>query len=246
MTNQDEKAARMEQHLLKTQFPLECEEIPLEALTHEEQIVVIKCMDHVDLTDDEFALLKKTLQRFRKAINEYRPAETVDAFEKTIQIINTEQELLDILDNPRNKYLKVNLSYEGQIYRLEFEILPVDDSRVVDYMQMNIDLFKDYSQDERDLFARSQSDPESLTAEEKIIVEKLTQEITMLASQERSKLIDGFLASQLRLPQSDQDYEKRLEFWNKFPFMEKWAIVNRVEDKLGLTEKSNEELFPVD
>ena len=74
----------------------------------------------------------------------------------------------------------------------------------------------------------------------------MTQDLTALAGQEKAKLIDGFLASQLRLPESNQDYEKRLEFWNKFPFMEKWAIVNRVEDKLGLTEKSNEELFPVD
>ena len=148
--NEDIKAAKLERHLLKTQFPLECEEIPLEALSHEEQIVVIKCMDHVDLTDDEFTLLKKTLQRYRKAINEYRPTETIEAYEKTVQIIRTEQELLDILDNPINKSLKVNLTYEGQVYRLEFEILPIDDSRIIDYMQMNIDLFKDFSQEERD------------------------------------------------------------------------------------------------
>ena len=244
--NEDIKAAKLERHLLKTQFPLECEEIPLEALSHEEQIVVIKCMDHVDLTDDEFTLLKKTLQRYRKAINEYRPTETIEAYEKTVQIIRTEQELLDILDNPINKSLKVNLTYEGQVYRLEFEILPIDDSRIIDYIQMNIDLFKDFSQEERDFYTRGQADPESLTSEEKIILQKMNEEISVLASQERTKLIDGFLASQLRLPESNQDYEKRLEFWNKFPFMEKWAIVNRVEDKLGLTEKSNEELFPVD
>ena len=240
-----EKAARMERHLLKTQFPMECQELPLEALSQEELIVVNKCMGHQELTDDEFTLLKATLQKYREIINTYKPTETIEAMEKTVQIIRTEQDLIDILDNPSNKILKVNLTYNNQLYPLEFEILPVDDSRIVDYMQMNIDLFKDYNEDEKQLFMKSQQG-EELTPEEIAVVEKMNRELSEIASQEKTRLIDGFLASQLRLPESSQDYQKRKEFWNKFPFMEKWAIVQRVEEKLGLTEKSNKELFPVD
>ena len=240
-----EKAAKMERHLLKTQFPMECQELPLEALSQEELIVVNKCMSYQELTDDEFTLLKATLQKYREIINTYKPTETIEAMEKTVQIIRTEQDLIDILDNPNNKILKVNLTYNNQVYPLEFEILPVDDSRIVDYMQMNIDLFKDYNEDEKQLFMKSQQG-EELTPEEIAVVEKMNRELSEIASQEKTRLIDGFLASQLRLPESSQDYEKRKEFWKKFPFMEKWAIVQKVEDKLGLTEKSNEELFPVD
>ena len=141
----DKKAAKLEKHLLKTQFPKECEQLPLDALSDDEKIVVTKCMDHDDLTDDEFRLLKKTLQKYRKLVREYAPNETVEAMEKTVQIINTEQELLDILDDETNKFLKVHLTYNSQVYELDFEILPIDDSRVVDYLQMNVDLFKDYS-----------------------------------------------------------------------------------------------------
>ena len=243
--NSQEKAEKMERHLLKTQFPMECQELPLEALSQEELVVVNKCMCYQELTDDEFTLLKATLQRYRGIINTYKPTETIEAMEKTVQIIRTEQDLIDILDNPSNKILKVNLTYDNQVYPLEFEILPVDDSRIVDYMQMNIDLFKDYDDDEKQLFMKSQQGDE-LTPEEIAVVEKMNRELNEIASQEKTRLIDGFLASQLRLPESSQDYEKRKEFWNKFPFMEKWAIVQRVEEKLGLTEKSNEELFPVD
>ena len=243
--NSQEKAEKMERHLLKTQFPMECQELPLEALSQEELVVVNKCMCYQELTDDEFTLLKATLQRYRGIINTYKPTETIEAMEKTVQIIRTEQDLIDILDNPSNKILKVNLTYDNQVYPLEFEILPVDDSRIVDYMQMNIDLFKDYNEDEKQLFMKSQQG-ENLTPEEIAVVEKMNRELSEIASQEKTRLIDGFLASQLRLPESSQDYEKRKEFWNKFPFMEKWAIVQRVEEKLGLTEKSNEELFPVD
>lgn len=242
MTNQD-NATRLEKHLLKTQFPFECKELPLEQLNPDELKVVSKCISQKDLTDEEFVLLKKTLQRYREAINKHKPTQTIESVKQTVQIIRTEQDLLDILDNPINKTLKVNLPYNGQKYPMEFEILPVDDSRIVDYMQMNIDLFKDYNEDERQLFMKSQNG-EKLSPEEVQIIDKMNKEINALASQEKSRVINGFLASQLRLPESSTDYKKREEFWDKFPFMEKWAIVTKVEEKLGLTEKSNEELFP--
>jgi len=241
--NPDEKAAQLERTLLKTKYPLECEELPLEALSHDEQIVVIKCMDKADLTDEEFTLLKATLQKYREYITKYRPSETIEAIGQTIEIIETEQELLDILDDETSKFLKVHLTYNGRTLELNFEILPVDDSRIVDYMEMNIDLFKDYSDEERELILKVQ-EGEEVTPEEQAIVEKLSKEINALAGQEKSKMVEGFLASQLRLPNSSQDYSKRLEFWKKFPFLEKWAIVQKVEDRLGLTERSNEKLFP--
>ena len=242
--NPDKKAAMVEKELLKTQFPLECEELPLESLTQEERIVVIKCMDHMALTDDEFVLLKATLEKYREYITKYRPTETVEAMENTVQIINTEQEFLDILNDESNKMLRVHLTYQGQVYEFNFEILPVDDSRIVDYMEMNIDLFKDYSNEEKQLFTKAQENKEELSSEEQAIIEKMTKEINAVAGQEKAKLIDGFLASQLRLPKSSQNYNDRLVFWKKFPFLEKWAVVGKVEDRLGLTETANEKLFP--
>lgn len=239
----DEKAARLERHLLKTQFPKECEQLPFDALEPDELNVVNKCLLHQDLSDDEFSLLKMTLQKYRKYIRDYKPSETIEAMKTTVEIIRTEQELLDILDDESNKFLKVHLTYNGKVYELDFEILPVDDSRIVDYMQMNIDLFRDYNDDEKKIFMEAQQGGE-ITPEEQAIVEKMTMELNAIAGQEKAKMIDGFLASQLRLPDSSQEYSKREEFWKKFPFLEKWAIVQKVEDRLGLTERSDEQLFP--
>ena len=241
--NQDEKAAKMEKHLLETKFPMECNELPFDALSQEELLVVNKCMAHQDLTDEEFTLLKATLQKYRGYISKYQPSETIDAMGKTVEIINTEQELLDILDDEKNKLLRVHLTYNEKILQLDFEILPVNDSRIVDYLEMNIDLFKDYSEEEKRTFMSAQ-EGEPISPEEQAMVDKMTKELNAIAGEEKSKLIDGFLASQLRLPHSSQDYSKRLEFWKKFPFLEKWAIVAKVEDRLGLTQKSNEKLFP--
>ena len=215
----------------------------MEALTEEELEVVNKCIAQEELNDDEFSFLKKTLQKHRENITKYRPTETVEAVKDTVQIIKTEKELLDILDDESNKILRVHLTYQNQVYELDFEILPVDDSRIVDYMQLNIDLFKDYSDEEKSVFIKSQNN-KPLSKEEQAMVDKISSEINAIAGQERAKLIDGFLASQLRLPESSQSFEDRKLFWKKFPFMEKWAIVQQVEERLGLTEKSNEKLFP--
>ena len=240
-----EKVARMEQHLLKTQFPLECQDLPFDVLSSEELIVVNKCMAQQDLTNEEFTLLKATLQKYRAAIYEHKPTETIEAAKKTVQIIKTEQDLINILEDKQNQLLRVHLPYQGQTYELDFQILPVDDSRIVDYMQMNIDLFKDYSKEETDLFLKAQDgSKKDFTPEERAVVQNMTQKINVVAGEEKAKMVDGFLASQLRLPNSNQDYNVRLEFWKKFPFMEKWAIVQEVENRLGLTERSNEELFP--
>ena len=239
----DKKAEKMEKHLLKTQFPKECEELPFDKLDEDEQAVVTKCINHEELSDDEFSLLKMTLQKYREYIRKHKPSETVEAMEQTVQIIKTEKEFLDILDDETNKILRVHLTYQGNVYEFDFEILPIDNSRIVEYMDMNIDLFKDYGPEERELFTRSQEGGD-LTPEELAIVEKMTKDLNAIASEEKAKITDRFLASQLRLPESTQDYNARVKFWQRFPFLEKWAIVTKVEDRLGLTEQHNEKLFP--
>ena len=238
-----EKAAKMEKHLLKTQFPLECEEIPLDDLTSEEQIVVIKCKNFEDLTDEEFSLLKKTLVRYREGITKYRPTETIEAFERTENMILTERDWLNIVDNQFDNKLKVNVPFNEQWYPMEFEILPLDDSRVVETLQNHVDLFKDYSKEEMLVWTKAQQG-QTVSHEEQQIVRKMTKEIEEKSSEDRIKSMNHFLASQLRLPESTSDINIRVEFWKKFPFIVKSAIMFKVEDSLGLTEQSNEKLFP--
>ena len=240
---QEGNTERMERHLLKTRFPLECESIPLEALTDEEQIVVSKCMNHEHITDDEFTLLKATLQKYRPAIEKHQPSETIQAVEKTKKTITTEQAWLDIVNDKTNRFLKVNVPYNSEWYEMEFEIIPLNDSSVVQTLQTHVDLFKDYNKKEMELFTRAQQG-QVITKEEEQIVAKMQKEINEKASEERISSMNHFLASQLRLPESTSDLDTRIEFWAKFPFITKSAIMIRVEDRLGLTEQSNQELFP--
>lgn len=241
--NKDKKAAKMEKHLLKTQFPMECEELPFDELTDEEQSVVTKCINHEELNDDEFTLLKATLQRYREHIRKHKPKETLEAYEKTEQMILTEEDWLNIVDDKTSRMLKVNVPYNGKWYPMEFEILPLDDSRVVSTLQTHIELFKDYSREEIVTWNKAQQG-QVVSPEEQQIVERMNREIEDKNSEDRITSMNNFLAAQLRLPNSTSDVDTRIEFWRKFPFITKSAIMIRVEDRLGLTDQNDEKLFP--
>lgn len=241
--NTDKKAAKMEKHLLKTKFPLECEEIPQEDLNEEEKEVVNKCINHEDLTDEEFTLLKATLQRYRKAIQKHKPTETIESVEKTVNIIQTEQELLDLLDSPEMKTLRVHLPINGQLYEFNFEILPLDNSRAIKSISMQLEIFKDFSKEEATIYTKAQAGQE-LSPEEIAVLNHVNKELEKRSNEQQEEIIIALLASQLRLPESNQDLEVRKKFWERFPYNAKVSVFMKVQDRLGLTEQSNEKLFP--
>ncbi len=234
----------MEEHLFKTLFPLECESIPIEELPLEEQELIQKCRKQEDLTEEEKTKVKSILNDYRESIHKIKPQETLENVEKTIQVINSEKELLDILDNPNRRFLLVHLPLDGKIYEMDFEVLPINDSRAIESIQMQMDIFKDYSQEEREIYAKAQNKKQRLTPQEQRIVDKVTKEINEKASEQQEEMIISLLANQLKLPNSTDDIELRKEFWTKFPFNAKMSVWIQIRNRLGLTEEDNEALFP--
>lgn len=233
---------QVEKELSKTVWPLECEAIPLSELNTEEQDVVLKCIDHENFTDEEFKLLKEVLARYRPYIDKHKPKETVEEYEEVKKLIKTEQDLIDILDN-RNRTLLVCLPIDGENYEMEFEVLPITDSRLVDALDFQVSIFQDFSTTEKQVYAKAQTG-QVISKEEEAILKKMEEEINSRAGEEVNKACDDLLANQLRLQNSSQDLNKRLEFWNKFPFSPKFSIYYKIMDKLGLTDYNNEQLFP--
>ena len=233
----------LEKDLYYTTFKKEAEQIPLERLQSDEQLVLLKCINGEEPTQEEFTKLKEILVRYREHLQKYKPQETIDNAEQVIKIIKTEQELLDILDNPKRRRLLVHLPLDGEIYEMDFEILQLEDSKAIRSLQVHLDLFKDYTQEEAQLYAKAQTGAK-LTREEQHIIDRINEELNEKANEQQDEIILTFLANQLRLPESTDDYEKRKEFWMKFPFNAKFSVWSQVQDRLGLTEESNEKLFP--
>ena len=233
----------LEKDLYKTTFRKEAEQIPLERLPSDEQLVLLKCINGEEPTEEEFAKLKEILVRYREYIQKYQPTKTIENAEQVVQIIKTEQELLDILDNPKRRRLLVHLPVDGNIYEMDFEIKQLEDSSAIRSLQVHLDLFKDYTDEETILYSKAQQG-QRLTREEQHIVDRINDELNEKANEQQDEIILTFLANQLRLPESTDDYEKRKEFWRKFPFNAKYSVWVQVQDRLGLTEEDNKKLFP--
>lgn len=232
----------LEKQLSKDVWPEEAKAIPQDELTTEEKKLIEKCIAKEDFDEDEFKDLKKVLQRYRPYIAKHNPQEAIEQVDNVKNMIRTEQELLDILDQ-KNMDLTVRLPVDGKFYEMEFKILPIEDSRIVEALEFQVSMFQDFSKTEQRVYQKAQQN-QPLTREEKSVLEKINKEINEKAGTEANRVCNQLLASQLRLPDSTMNKEKREEFWAKFPFNPKFQIFYKVQEKLGLTEANAEELFP--
>ena len=240
MVGVDVKA--IERSLLKDKFPEEAEQIiGVDGLSDYETKLLNKCIHHNPIDDDEFKDLKRLLNDYRPYISKYKPNETLEAVDKTKRIIQTEQDFLDMVDNTHNE-LHINIPFQGELYPVDLEILPLEDSRMIRQLSQHVDLFKGLEPDDILLFNDAQQGKE-LDEKEQAIVDKLTLEIEERASENRMEQINDLLASQTRLKGSTADYDTRLKFWQRFNFQAKFAIYFKVEDILGLNEDITNRLF---
>ena len=232
----------IERSLLKDKFPKEAEQlIGADGLSDYETKLLNKCINHNPIDDVEFKDLKKLLNDYRPYLEKYKPGETLEAVDKTKRIIQTEQDFLDMVDNTHNE-LHINIPFNGELYPVDLEILPLEDSRMINQLSQHVDLFKGLEPDDILLFNEAQQGKE-LDEKEQAIVDKLTYEIEERASEKRMEQINDLLASQTRLKGSDADYNTRLKFWKRFNFQAKFAIYFKVEDILGLNEDVTNRLF---
>lgn len=241
--NDNTKKQQMEAHLLKTKFPKEAAQVPRDDLTERESNILDKCINQEELTTAEFKILKKLLNKYREYVNKYE--DVGEGIDKAAKIIKTEQDLLDILDNPENKKLRVNLPLNGETYELNFNVKPLTDSRAVQNLQLQLDLFSDFNEREKLIYSKG-SNGQGMSREESLVYDKLVKRATDKAQASQDEMVNKLLSSQLTLEGSDAGIDTRLEFWKKFPFTVKMLVFMRVQDKLGLAEVDQEALFRVD
>ena len=239
----------LEKQLLKTTWVKEAELIqeyvPEEDLSKSQQKLLQKCIDKEDFTDKQFADLKLLLNKYRLILQKINPEETLESVDKAVELIHTEQDFIDLMESDTNKYLKVNMPFQGKIIPFEFEVLPLVDSRVVDALELHIDIFKDFDFDEATTYSNAVNKTEDeLTDDEKRIIAKLNEKIADKLSTQRIEAVNKFLAHQLIIKDSDSDLDTRLKFWDKFHFNAKFSVFVEVQNRLGLNEVNNEKLFP--
>lgn len=239
----------LEKELLTTVWVKEAELIqkyvPEEDLTKAQIKLLQKCINKEDFTDKQFNDLKILLTKYRTLLKKLNPEEKVQSLDDTIKLIESEQAFLDLMDEEQEKYLTVHLPIKDKIFEFEFEVLPIIDSRVIESIELQVDLFRDFSLEETATYANaSQKDPNERTESEQRIIDKMNQMLSEKLGKQKLKSVDNFLANQLKIKGSEASIEKRKEFWTRFPFNAKFTVFMAVQRRLGLTEVDNRTLFP--
>ena len=246
--NRSNSVKALERQLLKTTWVKEAELIqrfvPEEDLTKTQQKLLVKCIDKEEFTEKQLIDLKLLLNKYRKILQEINPEETIEAVENSVQMIQTEADFIRMMSSDEKQRLLVHITtYEGKKVGFDFIVEPLRDSRVVETLEMQVDLFRDYSADEQLVYGKASMGQE-LSLEEQHIYQKMQKEILEKQSTERISTMNTFLANQLTLENSNSTLEERIRFWELFPFTSKVSVFIRVQDMLGLSETSNRELFP--
>lgn len=248
--NRSPRVVELEKKLLKTTWVKESQLIldfvPQEDLTKTQKNLLQKCIDKEEFTDKQFKELKGLLYKYRAILQKLNPEETLNTVDEAVQLIQTEQDFLDLMDMEEEKYLTIHLpSPKGNLLEFKFEVLPITDSRVVESLELQIDLFRDFSLEETATYASaSQKNIEERSEEEQKILDKMNQQLSEKLGKQKIQGVDNFLAHQLLLKGSDASLDKRRIFWQRFPFNAKFTVFIAVQKRLGLTEVDNEKLFP--
>ena len=239
-----------EEELLKTTWVEEAKQIlkyvPEENLTKKDNNLLNKCIEGKKFTENQLKDFKKLLNKYRETLQTIRPEEVEQSVEEAVQLIKNEQEFLDLLMEDTSETLIVHMPLpSGKIVAFEFEVLPLKDSRIIEALELHIDIFRDFDYDEAVTYSNAINKNENeMTSEEKQIITKLNRLINNKLSTQKIESVNNFLANQLRIKGSTSDYKTRLQFWNKFHFNAKFSVFTVILNRLGLNEISDEKLFP--
>lgn len=246
--SRNDSLLQLERSLLTTSWVKEAELIkdfvPDEDLTKAQHKLIQKCIDKEDFTDKQLSELKLILNKYRKILLKLKPDKKIENIDGAVQMMETEKDFINMMMSDEQMKLLVHVKTINGVKGFDFIVHPINDSRVIETLEMQIDLFRDYSVEEQLIYSKASVGNEDLTEDELRIYNKMNQEIIEKQSHERIITINKFLANQLSLEGSNATLEDRIRFWEVFPFNSKIGVFLRVQDMLGLSETKNSELFP--
>ncbi|MCI6931341.1 MAG: hypothetical protein MR750_08840 [Methanobrevibacter boviskoreani] len=160
--------------------------------------------------------------------------------------MQTEQELIDFLnaDSLTFKFAPTNI--KGEQIELTIKAHPIDDSTIIKTIEEHESLFKDYTADQFEVINKN-ARGEQLTRAEQQILNDITSELagTEDSYESRFKSIKEFIASTCTIifPNGDE-IPLSLEYLDKFRFNNVVSLYIKLQHDLGISEDSNQELFP--
>lgn len=243
--SEEESLAGARQLLSKTKWRIEALQIPQEDIICEKELKVLqKCIDREDLDDKELDLLETVLAKYRPAINEIKPMETLETYHDNIEYVEDEHAFLELLDQEARDQT-LNMYYpllNGKEAKLELTVKPITDAKAIMDVGENLDLFKDYTQEEIQIYNDYQMKKEQ-TPEEIAIATKLQEEIAVVNADRIKDVAIEFLALQTTFKDKDSSYEDMKQIYSKMQVGYLLLLFARVKDMTHLDGVETEKIF---
>lgn len=245
---EEELVRGAKRHASQTMWIKEAQDIPLEYLEKDELVLINKILNKQPLTDLELDQADKIIGKYRGAIHDIKPQETLKNVEDNIQYVNDEKALLELLDNQYEvKQLTFNYPLQnGRIARIELDVKPLTDSSALTDLVQDLKLFEDTTEEEQELYSKIRTG-ETLTAEEEQVKQqvqdKINDKIQQETLQNQMDMCRKFLAKQTTLHGRDTPYEVMLEIYEKMQLVYMTQLFSKVMDMINIGSEDIDLLF---
>jgi hypothetical protein len=244
----EEERREVRNILLHGEWIDEAKQIPLDSVEQEEQLLLLKCINEEEMTEQEIDKLEDTLGRFREALRKFEPAETLKNVEENIQLVKSEKEILRLMDEStqtqtltmhyplgNNKFVDIPLLVKNEI-----------DAESLDNLQENLGLLADLSQEELETFRDYQNDKVQ-TREEQIIAKQVEEKIAETSYKNMADVRTTaikFLAKQTRIAEDPESTEQgMIQLYEKMTLGPLLALFREVQERTGITNVDTDNLF---
>lgn len=232
----EETTTIMEDDLLQTKFRDEALEL-LNIVEVEEQSILLKCINREPFNDDEKAELEALLVKYRDALEDQKPSETIENAQQNIQLVHDEKEFLKLLREDKERDVQELTMYYpvgNHELKLIFEVYPLEDSEAILDIMSNLNLFKDLTDDEKINFDKMHNG-EELTREEERVARYVQGKISDLVNDHTNEVVIEFLAQQTRLKGSNATVEDMREIYKEMKVNYRLLLFSKVQKIAGLT-----------
>lgn len=214
--------------LAEEEWAVEARQIPLEDLPTGEQAVLIKCINHHDLTDEELDQLEEILGRYRDTLSEVQPEETVQAIKDNIQHIHDCDTFLEKLEQVRTEQITTipfNIPTSNGTISVELDVYPITDSTIL--FDPNSHFAAITEQTEETLLDQ---DINPYTLEDKQVREKVRQEAQDVLDDEISyDMMIELLSYQTCIHGEERNPDKMQKIYKAMPAVYVAALTTRVQ-----------------
>lgn len=228
--------------LIRGDLKEDARQIPQDKVTSEERRLIRAYLNDY-LAEEDYSKLRELLRRYRPAIMEHQPEQTLENVEENYQHNQREKRFLDILKQQKQEKT-ITMNYpldDGGIWKLRLGIRNTNSQEIED-LQTNFKLFEDLTPRENRIRNKSQYG-QQLTKEEQHILESVQEKVNKKVNKNLDAMMIEFLSTHTYLLDEESDYNYMKEIYENMDKVYREQLYIKISQISGLVNSEIDELF---